>query len=178
MDSMDINLLAQNGDIAWRMPSDWTFSMTDAHGQRMEHCVAENDKLYVGFFDIGLLSDGTLHRLHLRADPNKDQVRQPVEALSIRVRDAIRRCTAHMRLLDHEQSSFDCCASVPSEQYCLHVWVAAYSKRQEWLSKQKPVSAGQQKRVQASDGSSRWSASDWSSGSHWHGWQYNKRYCP
>ena len=149
MQQIDHELLAERGDIVWRMPRQWTFSLTNTDGRQIDHVVSENKKLYVGFFDIGGLSDGTVHRLHLRAVPNKSTLRQSGEALALRLNDAIRRCTAHVRLIDYDHTRSDQHASVASQAYSLHVWAAPYSKRLEQL--QKPKTGGQQKRAMDTD---------------------------
>ena len=162
MKSLDINLLAQDGDIVWQMPRDWTFNMMEADDQRKEQVMAKNEKLYVGFFDIGLLKEGILHRLHMRVDPNEGKARERRAAsneFASLLQDVISRCMAHVRLLDYERANVDLQASAPAEAYCLHVWAGPYSKRQEFLSKQQ--NSGQQKRAQTSDNSSS-NRSNWS----------------
>ena len=162
MKQIDLWTLAKNGDIVWQMPCDWTFTVTSADGQRVKYKMAENEKLYVGFFDIGLLSDGVLHRLHLRADANKAEARQTGEALAYRLQDVIRRCTAYVRMLDYPHTSFDVrFASVPSQAYSLHVWAAPYNMRQELQR------IGQQKRARTLDNSSNSGAGGLSEGSGW-----------
>ena len=145
------------------MPCHWTFTMTNVDGQRVNHMVAESEKLYVGFFDIGLLSDGVSHHLHLRADTNKVEARQTGEALADKLRDVIRRCMAHVRLLDYDHTGADQPASDPpsvaSQAYSLNVWAGPNSKRQAYTNK--PKRESQQKLQQTVD-------NDWQYGDGWH----------
>ena len=157
MQHMDYEALAERGDIVWQMPREWTFTVTNPDGRQTDLCVRQEQKLYVGFFDIGVLSDGTVHRLHLRTDHDKGGPRNSGEALALRVTDVIRRCTAHVRLIDHDYSRCDQHASVAAQAYSLHVWAAPDRIRVHKLQ-----TGGQQKRTvdtdskRYADNSQRW----------------------
>ena len=152
MQHMDYEELAERGDIVWQMPREWTFTVTNPNGRQIDLCLHQEQKLYVGFFDIGALSDGTVHRLHLRTDRDKGGPRNSGEALALRVTDVIRRCTAHVRLIDHDYSRCDQHASVAAQAYSLHVWAAPHSIRVQKLK-----TGGQQKRTVDTDSNSqRW----------------------
>ena len=127
MKQIDVELLAKDGDIVWHMQSERVFTATKADGQLEDRVISENDKLYVGFFDIGRLSEGVVHRLHMRADVNKADARQSGEALALVLQDVIRRCTAHVRLLDYDHRSYDQMSAVPARAYSMHVWVGPVS---------------------------------------------------
>ena len=162
MTTLDIEALGK-GDIVWRMPGDWTCTLTKPDGTRVPHTVPENEELYVRFFDIGLLSDKEIHRLHLRSD-NKQLTQQSGEELAHELRDVMRRCMTHVRLLDFNRTGADQqtaeSTNVATEAYSLHVWAGPNSKRQTYMNKQKKEH--QQKRQQTVD-------NDWQYGDGWYG---------
>ena len=90
-----------------------------------------------------------MHRLHMRADVNKADARQSGEALALVLQDVIRRCTAHVRLLDYDHRSYDQMSAVPARAYSMHVWVGPHDQRQSY--KERPQAAvsnsGRQKRA-------------------------------
>ena len=110
-----------------------------------------------------MLSDKEIHRLHLRSD-NKQLTQQSGEELAHDLRDVIRRCMTHVRLLDFNRTGADQqtaeSTNVATEAYSLHVWAGPNSKRQTYMNK--PKKEHQQKRQQTVD-------NDWQYGDGWYG---------
>ena len=156
MKQIDIQVLAKDGDIVWQMPREWRFTVTKPDGQQEDCTLSESDSLYVGFFDIGLLSEGVVHRLRFDADVNKAGARQSGEALALLLQDVIRRCTAHVRLLDYDHKSYDQMSAVPAQAYSMHVWAGPHDQRQSYREEvlYKRLSSGSQKRALSGSGTS------------------------
>ena len=168
--ALETQALVDKGDIVWRMPCPWTVTLWMTDGQRVQHTWQEHEELCVRFFDIGLRSDSEVHRLHLRSDPNKVQARQRAgESLAVKLQDVIRRCAAHMRLLDYDNTGADQqtsdSPSAPAQAYSCHIWAGPNSIRQAWLNK--PATSGQQKRQQTADNGSHWHADSYWQASSW-----------
>ena len=154
MKQIDIQVLAKDGDIVWQMPREWRFTMTQPDGQQKDRIISQNESLYVGFFDVGLkvLSEGAVHRLHMRADVNKAEARQSGEALALVLQDVIRRCTAHVRLLDYDHTGYDQMSTVPAHAYSMHVWAGPHDQRKRHLDRK--LSGDSQKRAPSGSGTS------------------------
>ena len=65
LEHVDLESLRRHGDVVLRMPRDMNKFDMSSEGER--HPVRRGDMVYIGFFDIGIRTDLTTRRMHLRA---------------------------------------------------------------------------------------------------------------
>ena len=162
---MDVELFRMRGGIVWVMPRDSeSRQVHSTSGEEEVYVVEAGEKLYVNFFDIGLQKDAYTRRMHLRVAKVDKLTEDTAAALADKVQEVVSRCNSHVRVLDWDQTGRDRLALLAASSYDVTIWAGPYSKREAFCNKQKPGSAGQQKRTQQADWSSG-SSRDWQ-GSH------------
>ena len=102
--------------------------------------------------NIGTRSDVLTHRIHLRVTSFRQLAMTDAEECGKRVQDVIRRCTAHVRLLDYDHTGYDQMSTVPAHAYSMHVWAGPHDQRKRHLDRK--LSGDSQKRAPSGSGTS------------------------
>ena len=134
---MDLQSLQRYGDIVFKLPRDMHKLDMSREG---EHRPAKRgDMVYVGFFDIGICSEVTTRRMHLRAAPEQlgawENYQTATRVLE-NVKSVLLHCLEHVRHLDVQRTGRAREADSLSASYDLSIWIGPHLKRMEHLNRQ------------------------------------------
>ena len=137
LEHMDLESLKRHGDIVFKMPRD--MHKLDMSREGEQRPARRGDMVYVGFLDIGIRSEVTTRRMHLRAPPEKQVAwvnDQTATRVLENVQSVLSRCLAHVRVLDVQRTGRDRMADSLGESYDLCLWIGPHQKRMAHLRKQ------------------------------------------
>ena len=134
---MDLQSLQRYGDIVFKLPRDMHKLDMSREG---EHRPAKRgDMVYVGFFDIGIRSEVTTRRMHLRAAPDQLGAWENYETATRvleNVKSVLLHCLIHVRHLDVQRTGRAREADSLGESYDRCLWIGPHQKRMAHLRKQ------------------------------------------
>ena len=139
LEHMELESLKRHGDIVFNIPRDMPKLEMSWEGQLRS--VRRGDMVYVGFLDIGIRSELTTRRMHLRATPdNQVSWENPETASGLleNVQSVLSRFLGHVRNIDVQLNGRDREGCSLSESYDLSIWIGPLDKRMEYLSMHLP----------------------------------------
>jgi hypothetical protein len=139
---VDLDSLSRHGDVVLKIPRDMMF---DSSSEGPEYLVRRDDMVYIGFLDIGIFSDDTVRRMHLRVAPkpvaptgvlfSAFDDHRTATALLQNVTNVLMRCLSHVRILEVQLSDGHRSNDSLSQSYDLRLWIASNQRRQMFLNR-------------------------------------------